>query len=44
VLGGDEGKTAFDGLNYPTRPLYTGNPWFLGTAVAYYQAMDKWGR
>ncbi len=44
VLGSDEGKTAFDGLNYPTRPLYTGNPWFLGTAVAYYQAMDKWGR
>jgi glycine/D-amino acid oxidase-like deaminating enzyme len=44
VLGNDEGKTAFDDMSFPTRPLYTGDPWFLGAAVAYYQAMDKWGR
>jgi glycine/D-amino acid oxidase-like deaminating enzyme len=44
VLGSAEGKTAFDGMNYPTRPLYSGDPWFLSAAVAYYQAMDKWGR
>ncbi len=43
VLGDEEGKTAFDGISFPTRPLYTGDPWFLGVAVAYYQAMDRWG-
>jgi len=44
VLGDSEGDTAFDGMNFPTRPLYTGDPWFLGAAVAYYKAMDKWGK
>jgi glycine/D-amino acid oxidase-like deaminating enzyme len=43
LLGNEEGRTAFDGLSFPTRPLYTGDPWFLGIAVAYYQAMDRWG-
>ena len=43
VLGTEEGKTAFDGISFPTRPLYTGDPWFLGVAVAYYQALDRWG-
>ena len=41
VLGRPEGRTAFDGLAFPTRPLYTGNPWFLGAAVAYYRWLDQ---
>ncbi len=43
VLGNAEGKTAFDGIALPTRPLYTGDPWFLGMAQVWYQAMDRWG-
>ncbi len=43
VLGADEGRTAFDAIRFPTRPLYTGNPWFLDAAVAWYRAMDRFG-
>ena len=28
VLGLPEGRTAFDNLPFPARPLYTGSPWF----------------
>ena len=41
VLGLSEGKTAFDGLNNPTRPFYKGNPWFLPPVVAYYRRRDR---
>jgi glycine/D-amino acid oxidase-like deaminating enzyme len=41
VLGRPEGRTAFDGLRFETRPLYTGNPWFLGPTVAYYRWRDE---
>ena len=44
VLGDREGDTALDNARFPTRPLYTGDPWFLGAAVAWYRAMDRWGR
>jgi glycine/D-amino acid oxidase-like deaminating enzyme len=43
VLGKKEGATAFDGLTFPTRPYYWGNPWFLGAAVAYYRWRDSVG-
>lgn len=43
VLGLEEGRTAFDGLTFPTRPLYTGNPWFLGAFVTYYRWRDRIG-
>ena len=36
VLGLSEGRTAFDDLRHPTRPFYTGKPWFLPAAVAWY--------
>ncbi len=42
VLGLAEGRTAFDDLHHPTRPLYTGKPWFLPAAVAYYRWLDTW--
>lgn len=46
VLGLREGRTALDDLPFPTRPFYTGRPWFLPTAVAYYRWRDQhqWGK
>lgn len=41
VLGLKEGATAFDGLQFQTRPFYTGTPWFLGAAVMYYRWRDR---
>lgn len=41
VLGLKEGQTAFDDLPFPTRPLYSGKPWFLPAAVAWYRWQDK---
>ncbi|MEM1265712.1 MAG: FAD-binding oxidoreductase [Pseudomonadota bacterium] len=41
VLGLKEGATAFDGLPFPTRPFYTGRPWFLPAAVAWYRWRDR---
>ena len=40
VLGQAQGATAFDDLPFPTRPLYTGKPWFLPAVVAWYRWMD----
>ena len=40
VLGRKEGRTAFDGLGFPTRPFYTGKPWFLPATVAWYRWRD----
>ena len=41
VLGLKEGQTALDGLAFQTRPLYSGNPWFLAPSVAYYRLRDR---
>lgn len=41
VLGLPEGRTAFDGLPFETRPLYRGNPWFLAPSVAFYRWRDR---
>ena len=41
VLGLAEGRTAFDDLPFPTRPLYFGRPWFLPAAVAWYRWRDR---
>lgn len=41
VLGLAEGGTAFDGLPHPTRPFYSGNPWFLPATVAWYRRLDR---
>jgi glycine/D-amino acid oxidase-like deaminating enzyme len=43
VLGLKEGATAFDGLTFQTRPLYTGNPWFLAPTIWYYSWRDRRG-
>ena len=41
VLGLSKGETAFDDLPFPTKPLYTGNPWFLPPVVSWYRWRDK---
>ncbi|MEM7171933.1 MAG: FAD-binding oxidoreductase [Pseudomonadota bacterium] len=41
VLGRAEGKTGFDELPFPTRPLYSGSPWFLPAVVAWYRWRDR---
>ncbi len=41
IIGGAEGRTSLDGLDFQTRPFYTGNPWFLAASIAYYKWRDK---
>jgi len=41
VLGLAAGRTAFDDLPFPTRPLYRGNPWFLAPSIRYYRWLDR---
>jgi glycine/D-amino acid oxidase-like deaminating enzyme len=41
ILGKAEGRTALDGVSFPTRPFYSGNPWFLGPTIVYYKIRDK---
>jgi glycine/D-amino acid oxidase-like deaminating enzyme len=43
VLGLKEGRTALDGLSFQTRPLYSGNPWFLAPSIHYYRWRDRQG-
>ena len=43
ILGKKEGKTALDGIAFPTRPLYGGTPWFLAPSVATYRVLDRMG-
>lgn len=43
ILGRPEGRTALDAIAFPTRPLYTGRPWFLAASVAFYRWRDALG-
>ncbi len=44
VLGLAEGHTGVDDISFPTRPLYSGNPWFLAPSVAWYRLLDSLNR
>jgi glycine/D-amino acid oxidase-like deaminating enzyme len=44
ILGRAEGATAFDGLDFQTRPFYRGNPWFLAPSILYYRWRDRQNR
>jgi hypothetical protein len=35
---------AYDGGDFPTRPLYTGNPWFLPLVGGWYRLRDRLDR
>ncbi len=41
LLGEPEGGTAFASSDFPARPLYSGNPWFL-PAVIQWKAFRDW--
>jgi glycine/D-amino acid oxidase-like deaminating enzyme len=41
ILGSKEGATALDGVDFPTRPLYSGTPWFLAPSIAWYKLRDR---
>ena len=41
LLGVEDSDTAFNRLPFPTRPLYSGKPWFLASAVRFYQLLDR---
>ena len=41
VLGLKEGRTALDGLDFPTRPFYSGVPWFLAPTLIWYRLRDR---
>ena len=43
LLGKTEGDSAFNQPGFQTRPLYGGKPWFLASAVRYYQFLDRLG-
>ena len=40
-MAGEQTPSAFDGLPFPTRPLYTGKPWFLPLVGGLYKTMDR---
>ena len=44
VLGDPAGATAFDGRPFPTRPFYSGNPWFLPLVMGWYNLRDRLAR
>ena len=44
MLGNAEkGATAFDDLPFETRPLYSGNPWFLPAIIRWHRFVDRLG-
>jgi glycine/D-amino acid oxidase-like deaminating enzyme len=43
MLGLEEGRTALDGLPFPSRPYYHGKPWFLAPSVFAYRVADAIG-
>ena len=43
MLGLKEGRTALDGLAFPSRPYYHGKPWFLAPSVFAYRVLDAAG-
>ncbi len=44
VVGEAEGATGLAARPLPTRPFYSGRPWFLPATVALYRALDTIGR
>jgi glycine/D-amino acid oxidase-like deaminating enzyme len=43
MLGLADGRTALDGLPFPSRPYYHGKPWFLAPSVFAYRLIDAIG-
>ncbi len=44
ILGNkDEGRTAFDDLQFQSKPFYTGKPWFMPMVLNWHRFADKMG-
>ncbi|MDW4496681.1 FAD-binding oxidoreductase, partial [Sulfitobacter sp. D35] len=43
AAGLEGGDTAFDRIPCPTRPFYSGSPWFLAPSVLVYRIRDRFG-
>jgi glycine/D-amino acid oxidase-like deaminating enzyme len=43
ILGDAEGSTPLDDLTFETRPLYSGNPWFLPAILRWHNLLDRFG-
>jgi len=43
MAGLEAGRTALDGLPFPSRPYYFGTPWFLAPSVWAYRTLDALG-
>lgn len=39
-IAGQSWHNPFEGMDFPTMPLYRGNPWFLPFAALYYRFLD----
>ncbi len=44
LAGAANERFALDGLPFPTRPTYTGNPWFLPIVGSWYRLRDRLDR
>jgi hypothetical protein len=43
MLGAEQGKTAFDDLEFASHPLYTVSPWFMSGTLGWHRLADKLG-
>lgn len=41
IAGGANERSAFAEVAFPTKPFYTGNPWFLPIVLAWYRLRDR---
>jgi glycine/D-amino acid oxidase-like deaminating enzyme len=43
AAGTETASSAHERIGFPTRPLYSGNPWFLAPSVLAYRLRDRFG-
>ncbi len=43
AAGLERDASALEDVDFPTRPLYSGNPWFLAPSVGVYRILDRLG-
>lgn len=43
ILGSGKGQTAFDDLEFDSKPFYTGNPWFMPAVLNWHRFADLLG-
>ncbi|MFT5218795.1 MAG: glycine/D-amino acid oxidase-like deaminating enzyme [Planctomycetota bacterium] len=43
ILNDPDGSTPLDELNFDSRPLYSGNPWFMPAILRWHSLMDRFG-